>query len=72
MNTKLTKEQQDQQDQIEKINTMSHVEMARLWRFGNINHKYFDNSLPYHIHFAKRFAELGGMTPEISKYIGWK
>jgi hypothetical protein len=57
---------------IETINSMSQIEMARLWRFAPVGHPYFDSSLPYCSVFIKRFTELGGMTPEISKIIGLK
>jgi hypothetical protein len=47
---------------------MSQEEMARLWRFAPSGHPVFSNDLP----LFGRFEELGGMTPEISKKIGWK
>jgi hypothetical protein len=53
------------------INDMSQIEMARLWRFAPSGHPYFDSSLPYFAIFKKRFGELGGFTPEISRAIGW-
>ena len=68
MNKILTKEQAKI---IEKINKMSHLEMARLYRFAPAGHIYFDASLPYYEHFSRRFNDLGGMTTEISKMIGW-
>ena len=55
---------------IEKINNMSHEEMAKIWRFAPIGHKYFNINLPYYAVFEKRFKEFGMFTPEISKYIG--
>ena len=58
-------------EEINKINQMSHVGMARLWRFAPSEHPYFDSSMPYFKIFNKRFKELGGFTPEISKAIGW-
>ena len=58
-------------EEINKMNQMSHVEMARLWRFAPSEHPYFDSSMPYFKIFNKRFKELGGFTPEISKAIGW-
>lgn len=58
-------------EEVEKINNMSQMEMARLHRFAPAGHPYFDSTKPYHEIFAKRFKELGGMTPEISKSIGW-
>lgn len=53
------------------INAMSRESMAHLWRFAPCGHKYFDSSLPYYDIFKKRFSELGGFSPEISKSIGW-
>lgn len=57
---------------VAKINGMSHVGMARLWRFAPPGHPFFDRKRPYYEIFKKRFEELGGMTPEISKEIGWR
>ena len=57
--------------EIKKINRMTQEQMARLWRFAPMGHKYFDKSLPFHEVFEKRFKELGGMTPSISKNLGW-
>jgi len=54
-----------------KINSMSQLEMASLWRFAPSGHPYFDSTLPLYDIFKKRFNELGGMTTEISKQIGW-
>jgi hypothetical protein len=58
--------------EIEKINQLTHVEMARLYRFSPLGHPWFDQYQPFYEVFIKRFKELGGMTPEISKKIGWK
>ena len=55
----------------EKIDKMSQIDMARLWRFSPSGHPVFDTTLPLHKRFDKRFKELGGFTPEISKSIGW-
>jgi len=59
------------ENEIEKINKMSRIEMASLWRFAPIGHKYFNENLPFHEIFKKRFDELGGFSPGISKAIGW-
>ena len=63
------------QEEIEKhtniINSMSQTDMARLWRFTPPGHIYFDSSLPLYEIFKKRFDELGGFTPGISKEIGF-
>lgn len=53
-----------------KIEQMSQYEMASLWRFAEPGHPYFNSRLPLFAAFEKRFKELGGMTPEISKAIG--
>lgn len=58
----------------EEVDSLSHEEMCRLFRFtraGEDEEKYFDSDLPYWVHFEKRFKELGGFSPEISKKIGW-
>jgi hypothetical protein len=62
----------DTQAHINKINSMSLLEMARLWRHSPSGHIYFDSSLPYHSVFMQRFHELGGFTPAISKSVGWE
>lgn len=59
------------EETIEKIQKLSHFEMAKLWRLAPSGHPYFDTTLPYYEVFEKRFNELGGMTSEISKQIGW-
>ncbi len=64
------------EEEIEKhkkdIDSMSQVEMARLHRFAPVGHVYFRADLPLYGYFEKRFKELGGMTPQISKEIGWE
>lgn len=61
----------EQQIEIDKINSMSHIEMCRLWRHGPMG-DYVDGTLPYYEVFRKRlFEHFGGFTPEISKLIGW-
>lgn len=57
--------------EIEKINNMSHLEMARMWRFSPPGHPYFDNSKPFFKVFKERFDKFGGFTVNISKEIGW-
>ena len=56
---------------VDDINKMSHIEMARMWRFAPSSHIFFDVRYPYYDIFKKRYDEFGGMTPEISKSIGW-
>jgi len=48
---------------------MSQISMAALWRRAPAGHPYFQGEVGEY--FKKRFKEKGGMTPEISKEIGW-
>ena len=54
------------------VASMGHVEMARLWRFAPSGHPLFDDRLPLFEEFMSRFNSLGGMTPAVSKAIGWE
>ena len=63
--------EQEIEDWEKQIDTMSHVEMATLHRFAPSGHPLFDTTLPLNEHFQERFERLGGMTPAISKAIGW-
>ena len=54
------------------IDNLSHIEMARLWRFAPSGHIYFDGTLPLSDYFTARFLKLGFFTPSISKTIGWE
>lgn len=56
---------------LKTIENLSHYEMAWLWRFAPSGHPYFDVKLPLFEAFEARFESLGGMTPEVSKAIGW-
>ena len=58
--------------EFDAIDKMSQRDMATLYRHGPSGHKYFRNDFPLHEYFMKRFNALGGMTPEISKEIGWR
>ncbi len=53
------------------IDEMSQTQMASMWRFTPAGHPYFRSDLPLFDYFQKRFKDLGGMTPGISKTIGW-
>lgn len=53
------------------ISKMERHEMADLRRHAPIGHPIFRSDLPLNALFEKRFRELGGMTPAISKDIGW-
>jgi len=54
-----------------RIDTLSQISMASLWRNAPSGHPYFDSTTPLADYFQKRFQSLGGMTPRISKEIGW-
>jgi len=56
-----------------KIDGMSQESMAHLQRFAPAGHPYFDKTNgDLSEYFYKVFREKGGMTPEISKSIGWE
>lgn len=52
-----------------EIDAMSRLEMASRWRFAPIGDTLFEGESGEY--FDKRFKELGGFSPEISKKIGW-
>lgn len=56
----------------EQIDEMSQIDMAKLRRFAPLGHPVFDSSLPLCEYFEEHFQKLGGITPRISKAIGWK
>ena len=61
------------QKHLDAISELSQYDMCSLWRFAPSGHPYFDASIPELFEaFQKRFKELGGFTPEISKALGWK
>lgn len=55
----------------EAIDKLSARFMAWLWRNAPSGHLYFDRNFPLADYFIQKFQEKGGMTPEISKEIGW-
>jgi len=61
------------EEMIKEIDKLSQVEMAELYRFAPAGHPYFNESnKDVFEHFVKKFKESGGMTPKISKLIGWR
>lgn len=61
-----------EKEMIRQINEMSHEEMCSLWRFGECGHEFFDMKKPnLNKTFRDRFSAFGGMTPGMSKKIGW-
>ena len=67
--TELTQEEIEEEKK--KIDGMSRYDMAKLWRFARSGHPYFRTDVPLYDYFKKRFDELGGFSPGISKAIGW-
>lgn len=61
----------DTENNLKEIEAMDRVEMARLLRFAPAGHPAFVTGTPEAGAFDRRFKDLGGMTPEISKRIGW-
>lgn len=57
---------------IDKIFSMTQLEMATAWRRAPSGDPMFDCQYPLFEIFQKRFKELGGFNPEISKQVGWK
>jgi len=62
--------EQEIEDWKKRIDGMGQAEMASLRRFAPAGHPVFNRTLPLSDYFEKRFRELGGMTPQISKSIG--
>lgn len=55
-----------------EIDGMSQYAMASLRRFAPAGHPYFDRrNRDLADYFEAKFKERGGMTPEISKSLGW-
>lgn len=60
------------EEQKAEIDNLTHVEMAKYWRFGNGKKEWYDNTNPIAKHFYDRlWLHHGGFTPQISKHIGW-
>ena len=54
-----------------QIDGMSARECASLQRFAPAGHPIFDSRNGLYDYFREHFAQVGGMTPAISKEIGW-
>jgi len=62
-----------QRKMVRDINKLTQIECARLHRFAPAGHPYFRNDIALVSNaFEARFKAVGGMTPEISKLIGWE
>jgi len=54
-----------------KINKLSHYSLGHIYRFAPSEHPYMQHKDLFN-YFMERFQELGGMTPELSKQLGWR
>ncbi len=57
---------------MDTIAQMSRLEACHIWRFAKTGHPYLVTGTILGDTFVKRFKELGGFSPEISKQLGWK
>ena len=61
-----------QRKMVRDINKLTQVECAQLTRFAPSGHPYFRSDMPLVSNaFGERFKAVGGMTPAVSKFIGW-
>lgn len=56
-------------EQKRKIDSMSRLELASRWRHAPLGDALLQGDSGKY--FQERFSSLGGMSPEISKQIGW-
>ena len=64
---------EEKQEWMEKIDKMTQIQMAYMRRFTSAGHPVFSTeNLSLYNYFNKKFKESGGMTPTISKLIGWR
>ena len=59
------------QEDKDHIDSLSRLDLCRLYRFAPIGHRYMDISNPASEYFLKKFKESGGFTSEISIQLGW-
>lgn len=55
--------------ELKRINNLTRYQMCWLQRFAEAGHPYFRKGTPEAEAFEKRYNELGGMCPEISKQL---
>ena len=56
-------------EQKKTIDSMSQYDLCRKWRFADVGDPLLAGETG--VYFSERLKELGGMTPEISKSLGW-
>jgi hypothetical protein len=61
-----------QRKMVRDIGKLTQIECARLQRFAQSGHPYFRNDMPLVSKaFEARFEAVGGITPAVSKFVGW-
>ena len=59
-------------DELRKeIDSMSHVDMMRLWRYAPWGHVMFRQGDVFD-YWDARFQRLGGITSQVSHAVGWE
>ena len=61
---------EDRKRYLDEIETLTHEQMANLYRNARAGHPYFTDDLLYE-QFMARFNKFGGMTTVVSKKINW-
>ena len=61
--------EEELQDWENRISGMSHIEMARMWRFAPAGHPVFSSQYRLFKQFKERFNKYGGFNSAISKLI---
>ena len=60
------------EEQKDEVNNLSHEQIAKFWRYGNGKKEWYDATNPISTYFTDRlYVHFGGITPQISKRIGW-
>jgi hypothetical protein len=62
--------QQEVEEWLNAIDDMSQAECVRLQRFAPPGHPVFSFK-PLYEYFQAHFKKMGGMTPQVSKFVGW-
>lgn len=64
--------EQEIQEWKKKIDGYSADDCLSLQRFAPAGHPVFRSDLPLYDYFKEHFDKLGGITPQLSKTVGWK
>ena len=72
MRTEADMTEEEIEEQLQIIARLPHETLARLHRFSPAGHPYFVRESKMHAAFKAAFQGYGGMTPTVSKAIGWR